>query len=168
MLCMPRNVLSLASDAYWCIFSFIIGHELYHLIHKDEKPSLEDELNADRFGYRILINMIEFQKNNQIPKEFQIYSESLYLSPVMFLEYFRLFDYYQGSCDANSYMPSPFSPKLRERMILESYFEDIPESFNTDEGNDLLNNILNAIDMLEEQLIIKLKNGKLDFIINKH
>lgn len=168
MLCMPQNVLSLASDAYWCIFSFIIGHELYHLMHKDEKSSLEDELNADRFGYTILINMIEFQKVNQIPKELQVYSENLYLSPVMFLEYFRLYDYFQGLCDANSYTHSPFSPELRERLIIESYFEDIPESFNTDEGNDLLNNFLDAVDMLEEQLKIKFNNGKLDLIINKH
>lgn len=168
MLCMPQNVLSLASDAYWCIFSFIIGHELYHLMHKDEKSSLEDELNADRFGYTILINMIEFQKVNQIPKELQVYSENLYLSPVMFLEYFRLYDCFQGLCDANSYTHSPFSPELRERLIIESYFEDIPESFNTDEGNDLLNNFLDAVDMLEEQLKIKFNNGKLDLIINKH
>ena len=97
-----------------------------------------------------------------------VYSENLYLSPVMFLEYFRLYDYFQGLCDANSYTHSPFSPELRERLIIESYFEDIPESFNTDEGNDLLNNFLDAVDMLEEQLKIKFNNGKLDLIINKH
>ncbi len=167
MLCMPQKVLRIATDAYWCIFSFIIGHELYHLMHKEE-PSLKDELNADRFGYTILIRMIEFQKANQIPKELQVYSESLYLAPIMFLEYFRLFNYYQELFTENSNIPSPFSPELRERLILESYFEDIPDSFDTNEGNDLLNNFLDAVDMLEEQLKIKLKNGKLDSIVNNN
>ncbi len=167
MMCMPLNVLNLACDAYWCVLSFIIGHELYHLTHKNEKPSLEDEINADHFGYRILINMIEFQKANRIPQELQVFSENQYLSPIIFLEYFRLCEKFQTLCNVAQEF-SPFSPKLRENLITEAYFNEIPESFNTEEGNDLLNNILDAIDKLEEQLIIKFKNGKLDFIINKH
>ncbi len=168
MMCMPLNVLNLACDAYWCALTFIIGHELYHLTHKNEKHSLEDEINADHFGYRILISMIEFQKVNRIPQELQVFSENQYLSPIIFLEYFRLYEEFQMLCNVNAQESSSFSPKLRENLITEAYFEEIPESFNTEEGNDLLNNILDAIDKLEEQLIIKFKNGKLDFIINKY
>ena len=168
MLCMPYNVLNLACDAYWCTLSFIIGHELYHLTHKNIKPSLEDEEKADRFGYHILIHMIELQKDKQIPKDFQVFSENLYLSPIIFLEYFRLLEKFQQLCNGEDQRSSAFSPEHRKRLILELYYEDIPETFNTEEGNDLLNNCLDAIDMLEEQLIIKFNNGKLDFIINKH
>lgn len=168
MMCMPLNVLNLACDAYWCALSFIIGHELYHLTHKNDEHSLEDEINADHFGYRILISMIEFQKDNRIPQELQVFSENQYLSPIIFLEYFRLYEEFQMLCNVNAQESSPFSPKLRENLITEVYFDEIPESFNTEEGNDLLNNILDAIEKLEKQLIIKLENGKLDFIINKH
>ncbi len=102
MMCMPINVLNLACDAYWCVLSFIIGHELYHLTHKNEKHSLEDEINADRFGYKILINMIESQKADRIPQELQVFSESQYLSPIVFLEYFRLCEEFQMLCNPNA------------------------------------------------------------------
>ena len=163
MMCMPINVLNIACDTYWCVLSFIIGHELYHLTHKNIVPSLEDEKNADRFGYNILINMIEYQKAKRIPEEFQVFSENQYLSPIMFLEYLRLSDKFQTLCDANAHKkPSQFSPDLRKRLILELYYDDIPEEFDTDEGNDLLNIFLDIIDILEEQLIIKINSGKLD------
>lgn len=166
MMCMPLNILNLACDSYWCVWTFIIGHEFYHLIHKDDKHTLEDEINADHFGYNILIKMIGLQNENRIPKELQVFSESQYLSPVIFLEYFRLLDEYKTLCDPKSKETSAFSPGLRKKLIIETYYDEIPETFNTEEGNDLLNNILDVIDKLEEQLIIKFNNLTLDFIIN--
>lgn len=85
----------------------------------------------------------------------------------MKIKYFRLYNYYQELFTKNSNTPFPSSPELREKLILESYFEDIPDSFDTNEGNDLLNIFLDAVDMLEAQLKIKLENGKLDSIVDK-
>jgi len=61
LLMLPTNIIHLAMDTFWTAWTFIIGHELYHLQYNNPQ-GLEDELNADTYGYQILMHMMLEQK----------------------------------------------------------------------------------------------------------
>ena len=49
---------------------------------------LQEELDADAYGYKVLIGMIEAQKQKRMPTEIGIFYEDYYLSPIMLFEYY--------------------------------------------------------------------------------
>lgn len=148
MITLPRNILDLAMDCFWTAWSFTIGHELYHLMTETETEAIQEECDADTFGYLVLLHMIEEQKAGNMPESISVYYENIYLSPVMLFEYFSLLDEYRACIGKQLlYFDHP-SPRCRQEHIF-SMFEYIPEDFDTEEGNEVLNIFLDSADFLK-------------------
>ena len=89
MSLLPENLMHTAMDNYWTIWTFLIGHELYHAIHPEDRNGKDTELRADQYAYRLLINLIMQQKKNEVPEELQVFWEDQYLSPIILFEMFK-------------------------------------------------------------------------------
>lgn len=66
---MPDLAVVQAFDMYWCAWTFVIGHELFHIINREKLSTREEEFKADQFGFQVLIRLIEEQKAGIIPRE---------------------------------------------------------------------------------------------------
>ena len=148
MITLPRNIVDLAMDCFWTAWSFTIGHELYHLITEGEKEAIQEEYDADTFGYRVLLHMIKEQKEGNMPEEIRVYYENIYLSPVMLFEYFSLLDEYRAGIGKSVIYYDHPSPEKRQEHIFDM-FEDVPDDFDTKEGNEVLNIFLDSADSLK-------------------
>ncbi|MCI6995221.1 MAG: hypothetical protein MR936_00145 [Eubacterium sp.] len=162
MISLPPNIIHLAMDSFWTAWTFIIGHELYHIKSKNSgTSSLQEELDADAYGYKVLIGMIEAQKQKRIPTEISIFYEDYYLSPVMLFEYYCFLDLYRSLCgETVEYTDYP-SPQQRQEQLF-CLFDSIPDDFHTEVGNELLNHFLNVVEILKEQIVLKKKLSKLE------
>lgn len=162
MASLPANIMDLAMDCFWIAWTFVIGHELYHLTAKDhDASSIQEELKADAYGYKILIDMIEAQKQGKIPEEIHIFYEDYYLAPVMLFEYFLFLDQYRSLCGEKVEYTGYPSPQQRQEQIWALFDEYLPDTFDTTPGNELLNHFLDAEDLLREQITLKKERGKL-------
>lgn len=159
---LPMHLMNLATDTYWTAWTFLIGHELFHLTNETEMPAYEEEMKADAYGYSVLIQMILAQKENKIPEEIQVFHEYMYLSPIMLLEYYRLRDFYRELCGKEIQYEDHPKPEERQDHLFELFDTYVPDDMNTEEGNALLNIFLDNIDILREQLRVKKKLGKLE------
>ena len=148
MITLPRNIVDLAMDCFWTAWSFTIGHELYHLITEEEKEAIQEEYDADTFGYQVLLHMIKEQKEGNMPEKIRVYYENIYLSPVMLFEYFSLLDEYRTGIGKSVIYSDHPSPEKRQEHIFDM-FEDIPDDFDTKEGNEVLNIFLDSADSLK-------------------
>ena len=166
IILMPTNLEHISTDCYWAAWTFIVGHEMYHLCFSEKEKNQQNELEADRFGYQILINMINAQKSGQICKDLQVYAEYTYLAPCMILEYLKLRDFYLNLCDEKIPESKHPSPKTRQAHIFDLFDSIIPDDMNTEEGNAVYNAFDLTTALLCEQMIEKFKKGKLDSIIN--
>ena len=99
--------------------------------------------------------MIKEQKEGNMPEEIRVYYENIYLSPVMLFEYFSLLDEYQAGIGKRvSYFDHP-SPEKRQEHIFDM-FEYVPEEFDTEEGNEVLNIFLDSADFLKRAVFQRL------------
>ena len=163
---LPKSILDLAMDAYWVSWTFVFAHEFYHAKCTGKTSPLQEEVDADKSAYMILLHLIMAQKNAKIPDDMKVFHEYLYLAPLMLMEYFKLLDFYNSLFGkAIDYTDHP-TPEIRQEKLFDMFDDYIPESFDTTIGNDLYNSFLDQIDVLKEQLEIKKKNGKLDFLSN--
>ena len=150
-----------AMDNYWTIWTFLMGHELYHAIYSGDKEGKATELRADQYAYRLLINLIMKQKKHEIPEELAVFWEDQYLSPIILFEMFRLFDVYSELREQKvTYQDHP-TPQERKDNILSMFEEDVPEEMNTEEGNIVLELVLNSSEYAENWLRDKISRGKL-------
>ena len=101
---------------------------------------LEERNDID---YRLLIKLIMKQKNNEIPKELEVFWEDQYLSPVILFEMFRLFDVYAELRGRPAVYRDHPTPQERQENIFSMFKDDVPEEMNTEEGNRVLNLVLN-------------------------
>lgn len=148
MISLPKNIINLAMDTFWNAWTFIIGHELFHLSVSAEMPEIQEEYEADAYGYRILLHMIEKQKKEEVPESIRAYFENMYLAPIMLFQYFAIVDeYYELSGNSIEYIDHP-SPENRQSHIFELFETDIPDDFETEEGNEILNSFLDALEAL--------------------
>lgn len=161
MSLLPENLMHTAMDNYWTIWTFLIGHELYHAIHPEDRNGKDTELRADQYAYRLLINLIMQQKKNEVPEELQVFWEDQYLSPIILFEMFRLFDVYSELKGKKIVYQDHPTPKERQDNIFSMFKDDIPEEMNTEEGNKVLNLILNSSEYAEDWLRYKISKGKL-------
>ena len=161
MSLLPENLMHTAMDNYWTIWTFLIGHELYHAIHPEDRNGKDTELRADQYAYRLLINLIMQQKKNEVPEELQVFWEDQYLSPIILFEMFRLFDVYSELKGKKIVYQDYPTPKERQDNIFSMFKDDIPEEMNTEEGNKVLNLILNSSEYAEDWLRYKISKGKL-------
>lgn len=161
MSVLPKNLMNTAMDNYWTIWTFLMGHELYHAIHPNDREEKATELRADQYAYRLLIKLIMKQKNNEIPKELEVFWEDQYLSPVILFEMFRLFDVYAELRGRPAVYRDHPTPQERQENIFSMFKDDVPEEMNTEEGNRVLNLVLNSSEYAEDWLRYKISKGKL-------
>lgn len=151
MISLPKHILNIAMDSFWTAWTFVIGHELYHLYNPEIMTTpLQDEYNADKYGYQVLIHMIEKQKNGEIPEKIKVYYEHMYLSPIMLFEYFMFFDKFKRLKGETIYYTDHPSPKNREEQIFKLFDDYIPNTLDTEQGNELLNIFLDSKEELEK------------------
>lgn len=161
MSMIPTNTMHLAMDTYWTTWVFIICHELFHLVNQKTMSAYQEELEADTYGYRILMHLIIDQKEGKLPEELQVFYEYLYLSPIMLMEYYRLLDFYQELCGQKIIYENHPSPEERQEHIFDLYETCVPECIDTKTGNELLNIFLDMVELLKEQIQIKKEQKKL-------
>jgi hypothetical protein len=165
MSLVPTNVMHLAMDTYWTSWTFVIGHELYHLQNRQNRTGVEDELNADAYGYEILLHMIIEQLNNKMDPELSIFYEYLYLAPIMLMEYYKLLIFYKKLISNVNISQKFLYPEKRQEHLFSLFDTLVPDIMDTTVGNDLLNSFLDVIELLREQLTIKKELGKLNKLI---
>lgn len=152
MITLPKNIIDLATDTFWNAWTFVIGHELFHLTVNKKLSELQEEYSADTYGYQVLLHMMEEQKKDKIPKNIKVYYEYLYLSPVMLFAYFDLLDEYRSLAGINiNYLNHP-SPEERQKHIFEMFDTDVPDDFDTVQGNELLNIFLDSVGFLKSMV----------------
>lgn len=155
MISLPKNIINLAMDTFWNAWTFIIGHELFHLSISSEMTEIQEEYEADVYGYQILLHMIERQKKEEVPENIRVYFENMYLAPVMLFQYFAMMDEYRKlSGNSIEYTNHP-SPENRQNHILEMFETDVPDDFETDEGNEILNIFLESLEYLKTKVYQK-------------
>lgn len=164
---LPDNVIHIASDMYYSIWTFQIAHEIYHILCGEEK-SISQEIEADKFGYSTLIKLIGRQKKGELPTECSCFYEYTYLAPIVLFEYFKLIDLWKELCGVKISKDESHPSNERRADFIFSWFDElVPDDFDTSEGNEILNNCLEAIDSVVENIKIKVDAGKLDSIILK-
>ena len=160
------HIVELAEDCFWTIMAFTLAHELAHEYLSSQKEmsgsagmmynGLEEEFEADRIAYDILLNsIIEAKPNAMLLKNYT------YLAPMMYMDFFDLF-YYTDRVLYKKRVPviDHPSPKNRKEALFRIANDD-KYIFDTEEGNDLYNCFLNSFDLYKEQLLLKEQKGKL-------
>lgn len=161
MSMLPENLMHTAMDNYWTIWTFVVGHELYHLMNPEDQEGKKTEFRADRYAYQLLIKLIMKQKAGEIPEQLRVFYECQYLAPAILFEMFRLFDVYSELRGLEVNLSSHPAPIERQKNILELSDTDVPEEMETKDGNLLLNCILDSSEMAENWLRDKIRKGKL-------
>ena len=122
------------------------------MISNDDLSVLQEEYNADKDGYQILLRMMEDQKKGRIPENIRVYYEYLYLSPVMLFAFFETLDEYRNMKGISiNYLDHP-SPENRQKHIFEMFDTDVPDDFDTKQGNEILNIFLDSMDKLKSMV----------------
>lgn len=165
MSMIQTNVMHLAMDTYWTAWTFIISHEIFHLLNKKELSDYDEELEADTYGYQVLMQLISAQKESKVPEDIRVFYEYLYLSPMMLMEYYKLLDFYKELCGeklTNNTHPDPIK---RQEHLFGLFDSLVPENMDTELGNDLYNSFLDIIDLVREQIKTKKERGALNNIL---
>lgn len=162
-----ENAMTIASDCYWVSWSFIVLHEIGHLVlgHTKIPYNVNQEYEADEFAYKMIINLIKKFRcsSSDLMSVFQQYT---CYAPMMLFDFYRIINMYQGVVYPE--LKSPFNPDPQSRidqlitLINEESFDDSPEIDIL--GIDVYNNYLDVLDYFWEQFIIKYKKGKLIFL----
>lgn len=155
MISLPKNIINLAMDTFWNAWTFIIGHELFHLSISSEMTEIQEEYEADVYGYQILLHMIERQKKEEVPENIRVYFENMYLAPVMLFQYFAMMDEYRKLFGNSIEYTNHPSPENRQNHIFEMFETDVPDDFETDEGNEILNIFLESLESLKTKVYQK-------------
>lgn len=145
---MPDIAVEQATDLYWAAWTFMVGHELFHLINQEHLTTREEEFQADHFGFLVLIRMIGEQKSGAIPEEMASFYEEVYLAPCMLLEIFRIMDSYADTPAKYGADDCHPSPKERFDAIVDLYDTGITDDIDTENGNAFLNTFLDTVDLL--------------------
>ena len=145
---MPNRAVVQAFDMYWCAWTFVIGHEMFHIINRDQLSVREEEFKADRFGFQVLIKFIEEQRKGKIAKGLDCYYEEYYLVPCMLMYIFQAMD--EVRIDSPVYGSDNCHPSPEDRMqaIIDLFDTDIPEDMETVNGNEFLNTFLDSFDRM--------------------
>ena len=137
-----------ALDMYWSAWTFVVGHEIYHIINRDELSTREEEFQADRFGFQVLIRFIQEQKAGILPEGLDCYYEEFYLVPCMLMYFFMTLDKYRTVTIPYGNTDTHPSPEERMQHIIDLFDVDVPEDMDTTNGNAFLATFLDAVDQL--------------------
>lgn len=162
------------ADLYWCIIAFIMCHELAHIyiddISKNEnKPitDIEAETLADEYGYKVFLHLIESMNSHTDSPYATVFQDYLYAAPmILFLFYEDLYFMenwiYGERISLGEH--SSFSSRLSRLLDLSREW-DI--QIDLSEGDAVLASYWNISDLFREELVYKLKNGKLTEVMQK-
>lgn len=162
------------ADLYWCIIAFIMCHELAHIYiddisKKENKPitDIEAETLADEYGYKVFLHLIESMNSHTDSPYATVFQDYLYAAPmILFLFYEDLYFMenwiYGERISLGEH--SSFSSRLSRLLDLSREW-DI--QINLSEGDAILASYWNISDLFREELVYKLKNGKLTEVMQK-
>ena len=162
------------ADLYWCIIAFIMCHELAHIYiddisKKENKPitDIEAETLADEYGYKVFLHLIESMNSHTDSPYATVFQDYLYPAPmILFLFYEDLYfmeNWIYGE-RINLGEHSSFSSRLSRLLDLSREW-DI--QIDLSEGDAVLASYWNISDLFREELVYKLKNGKLTEVMQK-
>ena len=157
------NIQEIAADCYWVSWSFIVLHELGHLIlnHTQTESDSNQELEADRFAYEMVLRLIERQ-NNSNDGVLSVFQDYTCFAPMMLFDFYKLIDYFQRLV----YSGDRIDVSLKFEGRIDNLIETETHGVSISRGNDVYTNYLDVIDYFKEQLLIKHLKGKLDIIYN--
>lgn len=162
------------ADLYWCIIAFIMCHELAHIYiddisKKENKPitDIEAETLADEYGYKVFLHLIESMNSHKDSPYATVFQDYLYAAPmILFLFYEDLYFMenwiYGERISLGEH--SSFSSRLSRLLDLSREW-DI--QIDLSEGDAVLASYWNISDLFREELVYKLKNGKLTEVMQK-
>ena len=162
------------ADLYWCIIAFIMCHELAHIYiddisKKENKPitDIEAETLADEYGYKVFLHLIESMNSHTDSPYATVFQDYLYAAPmILFLFYEDLYFMenwiYGERISLGEH--SSFSSRLSRLLDLSREW-DI--QIDLSEGDAVLASYWNISDLFREELVYKLKNGKLAEVMQK-
>lgn len=162
------------ADLYWCIIAFIMCHELAHIYiddisKKENKPitDIEAETLADEYGYKVFLHLIESMNSHTDSPYATVFQDYLYAAPmILFLFYEDLYFMenwiYGERISLGEH--SSFSSRLSRLLDLSREW-DI--QIDLSEGDAVLASYWNISDLFREELVYKLKNGKLTEVMQK-
>lgn len=155
------NIQEIAADCYWVSWSFMVLHELGHLVlnHTQTESDSNQELEADQFAYEMVLRLIERQ-NNSNDGVLSVFQDYTCFAPMMLFDFYEMIDYFQKLI----YPGDRINVSLRFEERINNLIETEIHGFCIDRGNDVYNNYLDVIDYFKEQLLIKYSKGKLDII----
>jgi len=165
-----ENGINLIADLYWSCLAFAFCHEIAHIYlkHLENKQNdpWKDEFEADAVGYEIYLQIIEMAKEDVNIPFSGVFHDYLYIAPNILFQFYSdtyFMSYWLfGEKAGNSHPPL----EDRSRRLLE-ICQQPQFTFETKEGNILLNNYLDVSDWFREQLIIKLQKGKIDILVQE-
>ena len=122
------------------------------------------EYEADAVGYDVYLQIIERSQENTQGQFAGVFHDYLYTAPMILFQFYEdtyFWSYWLfGERIGNSH------PPLYERFdALLRISEQSKYTFDTHEGNILLNNYMDISESFREQLILKLQKGKLHQVI---
>ena len=162
------------ADLYWCIIAFIMCHELAHIYiddisKKENKPitDIEAETLADEYGYKVFLHLIESMNSHTDSPYATVFQDYLYAAPmILFLFYEDLYFMenwiYGERISLGEH--SSFSSRLSRLLDLSREW-DI--QIDLSEGDAVLASYWNISALFREELVYKLKNGKLAEVMQK-
>ena len=162
------------ADLYWCIIAFIMCHELAHIYiddisEKTNKPitDAEAETMADEYGYKVFLHLVEGMNSHTDSPYSTVFQDYLYAAPmILFLFYEDLYFMenwiYGERISLGEH--SPFSSRLSRLLDLSREWD---LQIDLTEGDAVLANYWDISDLFREELVYKLKNGKLTEVIQK-
>lgn len=163
-----QQIIGISSDCYWAIMFFNAAHEIAHIyqMYTDyeywKKHPKEAEFNADEIAYDILLKTIISKEGGNL-----IIPEYTYLSPIMYMELFKLYYYtdfvlYDEKCDSNTH---PMLDERTKRMF--SILEREIYQLDTEQGNAVYACFQEVYELFLKKLDDYNRNGKLEPIINR-
>lgn len=159
------------SDLYWCMIAFALCHEVAHIYLKHQEPkdlasAHAQEYEADAAGYDVFLRLMIRYMHRADGDAFAFFQEYLYATPMILMLFFHdLFSmgYYMFGETIGKDHPSLMN--RIDRFLEISQKEEY--DFDTTEGNTVLQSYWEVSDKFLEELLYKLKNGKLETIIRK-
>ena len=141
-----------AANFYWCIVTFLMGHEIYHLLETSETVNKEElEIMADNFGCRCLADLIIDAQNNKVSDSYNAFDTLYYMAPYLFFEIYIFINKY-----SELHGLPPVNKELffkRRDNADDEMFKNMPEHYNLDMGNDLLNIMLDAGEVIQNRVL---------------
>lgn len=166
------NGVNLLSDLYWSCLAFAYCHELAHIYLKhSELDNQTDalwktEYEADAVGFDVYLRIIETVYEHSKEPFAGVFHDYLYVAPMILFQFYE--DTYFMSYWLFGERAGNSHPPLNERFNALLRISERPKyTFETSEGNDLLNNYVDISECFREQLILKLQRGKLNRAIRE-